>query len=147
MRITVPDTYDWRTEYPDCVQPIMNIGTIANCSASYAFATISAAEDRICMKAKEKYRLSTQEIIECDVTNFGCTGGHVNKVLQFGASKGFLPEECMEPSEKQNECEVDHFESNPCRMDNLLFKVQDHCIASGEENIKREIIKNGPVIG
>jgi len=99
------------------------------------------------MKSKEKVRLSSQEILDCDVGNNGCEGGHVNKVLQFGINKGFNPEECYERTETVNECEVDHFESNECRLDNHVFKVHDHCIAAGEENIKREIVKNGPVIG
>jgi len=145
--ITVPETYDWRTAYPDCVQPVLNIGTVANCTASYAYATISTSEDRICMKAKEKVRLSTQEILECDVGNQGCKTGFVNKVLGFGQNKGFIPEECMEAKEKTDECEEDHFENNECRLENFYFRVQDYCLAAGEDNIKREIIKNGPVVG
>lgn len=145
--IIVPETYDWRTKYPECVQPVLNIGVVANCSASYAYTTLSVAEDRICMKAKEKVRLSTQEIIDCDGLSNGCDGGYVNKVLAFGAKHGFNPEECYETAEKRQTCEEDHFENNQCRMDDQVFKVHDHCIAAGEENIKREIIKNGPVVG
>lgn len=99
------------------------------------------------MKAKEPVRLSTQEILECDVGNNGCTAGFVNKVLMFGQNKGYIPEECMEPKEKTDECEVDHFENNECRLENFFFRVQDYCLSAGEENIKREIIKNGPVVG
>jgi len=98
------------------------------------------------MKAKETIRLSTQEILECDVGNQGCTAGFANRVLMFGQNKGFVPEECIEPSEKVNECEVDHFENNECRLENFVFKVHDYCAAQGDENIKREIIKNGPVV-
>lgn len=53
----------------------------------------------------------------------------------------------MEATHKRKECEVDHFENNQCRLENVVFKVQDFCLAAGEENIKREIIKNGPVVG
>jgi len=59
LDITLPESYDWRTQYSVCVQPVMNIGTIANCSSSYSYATLSTAEDRICMKSFEKVRLST----------------------------------------------------------------------------------------
>ena len=98
------------------------------------------------MKAKETVRLSTQEILECDVGNQGCTAGFANRVLMFGQNKGFVPEECMESDEKVKECEVDHFENNECRLENFVFKVHDYCAAQGDENIKREIIKNGPVV-
>ena len=49
MNIEVPETYDWREAYPQCVQPAMNIGSNKNCSSTYAFATLSAIQDRICM--------------------------------------------------------------------------------------------------
>lgn len=98
------------------------------------------------MKAKETVRLSTQEILECDVGNQGCTAGFVNRVLMFGQNKGFVPEECMEPAETLNECEVDHFENNECRLENFVFRIHDFCAAQGDENIKREIVKNGPVV-
>jgi len=55
MEIDVPRTYDFRKEYPGCVQEPMDIATTGkNCSSSYAFATISAVQDRICMQSKEK---------------------------------------------------------------------------------------------
>lgn len=48
--IELPETYDWREAHKNCVQPIGNISpNQGNCSASYAFATLSAVEDRICM--------------------------------------------------------------------------------------------------
>jgi hypothetical protein len=49
MKIDVPETYDWREAYPRCVQPPSNMGEDKNCSSTYAFATLSAVQDRICM--------------------------------------------------------------------------------------------------
>jgi hypothetical protein len=34
-----------------------------------------------------------------------------------------------------------------CRIENQIFKVSDYCISFQAESIKREIFKNGPVIG
>ena len=50
--IDLPDSYDWRKEYPECVQPAQSIGAKGSCSASYAFASLSAMADRICMGSK-----------------------------------------------------------------------------------------------
>jgi hypothetical protein len=143
--IDVPESYDWREKYPDCVQPVRSIGT--NCSSSYAFTTLSVVEDRICMANNQQVRLSTQEIIDCDPNSYGCDGGYVNKVLNWGRKKGFILEECMESQGKKNECEADHLESNICRVDSQFYRVQDYCISYQPENIQREIMKNGPVIG
>lgn len=47
---------------------------------------------------------------------------------------------------KEQECEVDHFETNECRIENQIYKLQDFCITVQEENIKREIFTYGPVV-
>ena len=54
--IDLPESYDWRDAFPNCVQtvPSIEIGNKGNCSSGYAFSTLSAAEDRICMKSSEK---------------------------------------------------------------------------------------------
>jgi len=53
----------------------------------------------------------------------------------------------MEYEGKTDECEVDHMENNMCRIENQIYKVNDYCISFQAESIKREIFKNGPVIG
>ena len=53
----------------------------------------------------------------------------------------------MEYKGTKAECEVDHLESNMCRVDSQFYRIQDYCISYQPENIMREIIKNGPVIG
>ena len=55
--IEVPEFYDWRKEYPHCVQPVQSIGT-TNCSASYALASLSTVADRICMSSNNPITLS-----------------------------------------------------------------------------------------
>ena len=147
MDIQLPESYDWREAFPQCVQPVMDVGEKLNCSSSYIMATLSAVEDRICMANNKTIKLSTQEIIDCDENQFGCEGGYVNKVLQWGRKKGFITEECMEYEGVKRECEVDHFESNQCRIENQIYKVSDYCLAFQGESIKRELFTNGPVIG
>ena len=145
--IEIPDAYDWREQYPQCVQPVMDIGAGRNCSASYAMSALSTVQDRICMASNKTIQLSSQEIIDCDENQFGCEGGYVNKVLTWGKKKGFITEECMEYSGNQKECWVDHLDSNQCRIENQIYKVNDFCISVQGESIKREIFTNGPVIG
>jgi len=148
MEIELPESYDWREKYPQCVQPVRDIGPKFNCSSSYIFASLGVAEDRICMGSNNTVQLSAQEILDCDDNQFGCDGGYGNKVLTWGKKKGFIAEECHNDySGKANECEVDHLESNTCRIENKVYKVNDFCLAMQAENIKREIFKNGPVLG
>jgi hypothetical protein len=41
----IPESFDWREQFPDCVQEVANQG---NCSAAYAMVATSVTEDRIC---------------------------------------------------------------------------------------------------
>jgi len=125
----------------------MDVGANFNCSASYAMTTLSVVEDRICMATNQTTKLSSQEIIDCDINSMGCEGGYANRVLAWGKKKGFITDECMEYSGSKTECEVDHFESNACRVNSEFYRVNDYCLAIQGINIQREIIKNGPVIG
>jgi len=143
--VEIPESYDWRQQYPDCVQEPLTIPQ--NCSASYIYSSLSATEDRICMKSNEKVRLSAQEIIDCDRANNGCTGGNVNKVLTWGKRRGFLPETCYSFVGKDGECPDEHLTENSCRQTNNFYKVIDYCLATEIDGVKKEILANGPVLG
>ena len=140
----IPEKYDWREQFPECVQEPVSQG---NCSASYALASTSATADRICMAAKKPVRLSAYEIINCDKGNYGCEGGYATRALGWGKRKGFIPEECYPYNGTKTQCDAEeHLESNECRLNNNLYKVIDFCLAQDDTGIKKEILKNGPVV-
>lgn len=63
--LEVPETYDWRQQYPECVRPVQT--TDLNCiGATYAMVGLSATEDRICTHSKEHVKLSLDEFLDCD---------------------------------------------------------------------------------
>ena len=84
-------------------------------------------------------------MIDCN-TNTDCERGTVNKVLAWGKRRGFLPETCYPSKGEQGECPDDHLEENECRQSNNFYRVVDYCIAQETENIKKEILTNGPVL-
>ena len=96
------------------------------------------------MHTKNQVKLSVNEFLQCDTTAVGCKGGDVVKVLNFGKRKGFIEESCYQSN---GTCPEDHFLVNECRENKDVYRVYDHCIAEGPEGVKREILKNGPVLG
>lgn len=44
----IPDSYNFRTEHPNCAKQIYNQG---NCSSSYSIAAATAISDRICKQS------------------------------------------------------------------------------------------------
>ena len=143
----IPESFDWRLVYPDCVQEPLAIPQ--NCSSSYIYSTLSATEDRICMKSdtSTKVQLSAQEIVDCDKGSNGCIGGQVSRVLAWGKRRGFVPSSCYALTGDQGECPEDHLSENSCRQTNTLYKVIDYCLATQIDGIKKEILANGPVLG
>lgn len=135
----LPERYDFRQNHSECARNITNQG---NCSSSYAVTPISTLADRFCFQSKEKYKpaLSAQVILSCEKNrNFGCKGGYATTVLDYGKKEGFPDEECF-PYSGDSEVQCPST-INGCQK----YKVQDYCVVGGEENIKREIFKNGPV--
>ena len=139
--LIIPEAYNFRESYPECAHPVYNQG---NCSSSYSIAAVSATSDRLCRSRHGEFQeqLSPQSPLSCDDKNYRCGGGSVTRVFELGKKEGFVTHSCMAfkgNEEIQDSC--DTLFTN-CEK----FKVKDYCVASSEENIKREILERGPVV-
>lgn len=56
-----------------------------------------------------------------------------------------MPYECAPYKGVKEEC-TEEYANNECRLNNTFYKVIDFCLATEETGIKKEILKNGPVI-
>jgi cathepsin B len=133
-------SFDFREKYPDCVSPVMDQ---KNCSSSYAVASASAVSDRLCLLTKQNVRLSPQHYLSCqdDAAGNECAGGSIASFLDFAKKKGVVDENCFSYQGESNVACPSTIEQ--CQK----YFVSDYCVANGVEGIKREILKNGPVIG
>ena len=142
--IEIPDEYDWRQTDTGkaCSQPVRLNG---NCTAGHINAVVSTVEDRMCQQldGETKFQLSAQDALNCDHTNFYCSGGYVTNTLNYGKEYGFIDESCMPWTGDNTTCPED---PNPCRLNKENYIIADYCAVQGPEEIKAEIIKNGPVI-
>lgn len=79
--------------------------------------------------------------MSCDrKRNKGCQGGSISVFLDYGKREGFVENSCLAYSGNND---------TPCpsNLDSCTKHfVQDYCVISSEEGIKREILKNGPVV-
>lgn len=77
-------SFDWRTW--NLVSPVQNQGSCGSC---YAFATTIAAETSWGIKTGLLYRISEQQIVDCDLGSSGCDGGSISNpfvlMSYFGA--------------------------------------------------------------
>ena len=94
--VEIPESYDFRKSEIGqlCVDEPRTTG---NCTAGHVLSLLSTIEDRICFanQGAERFRLSAQDAVSCDGTNYQCEGGYVTHTLNYGRDRGFIREECF----------------------------------------------------
>jgi len=90
----VPESFDSRDEFKNCVHEIKDQ---ARCGSCWAFGASEAFSDRVCIASKGTVDvvLSPQYLVSCDGGNFGCQGGYLNVAWNFLASHGVPSEACV----------------------------------------------------
>jgi len=133
-----PSSFDYRTQWKSCVLPVRNQEN--TCGSGYAIAVAQTASERMCIasKAQQLVNLSAQELLSCDSNNSGCKSGFLNNSADYLKATGLVDETCL-PYQLDTTC--DKMCAEPKR-----HKIEGYCILFGEEDIKREIVKNGPVV-
>lgn len=139
--VTVKDSFNFYVEHPEC-----QFSEVATQGATgYAEVPLSVFRNRNCLRNKnEDFKPSAEFTFRCNKNKSnGKNGGYVVHTLNF-LRKGFVNEECWNneigedagkecpPLEKFKECEKRF--------------VGTHCALEGEDEIKKELQANGPVI-
>lgn len=137
----LPESFDSRERWPQCFNnPIHSMG---NCTASWAIAAASTLSNRFCIADPQTHgdlMLSPQQLLSCDSANRGCEGGDLDTVWRFVEMQGLVSEICFP---YQGDSTVSCLAK--CNSEEPL-RAASHCIASGEDKIRREIMANGPVV-
>jgi len=136
----IPESYDFREVNKACKLPPNN--QHKKCAASYAITTASTISERTCLETvgNELHPLSAQELLSCDTANKGCRGGYVNNALEYTVMRGLVTEECL-PYKGTYDAKCSDMCAEPMKV-----RPDSFCVLFGENDIKREIMKNGPVI-
>ena len=68
---TMPKSFDSRTQWPNCTSEIRDQGYCGSC---WAFSSAGFLTDRYCIHSdgQIKVTLSPQDMVGCDLENFGC---------------------------------------------------------------------------
>jgi cathepsin B len=165
----VPDEYDNRLAHPYCPS-INRIRDQCGCGSCFAFGSIEAFEDRICIHSKKNVTLSAEDIISCHTDeNMSCQGGNPIAVWSniFAGSKegdGAIQDSCYPYSIPTCPCnhhslnsslpscpkegtistpQCDFSKKFSCE-DKGIFKSQDPTLISAVD-MEREVFENGPI--
>jgi C1A family cysteine protease len=74
----IPSSWDWRTQ--GTVNFIRNQG---RCGSCWAFSAICALEHKVKIKNGTLFKLSEQQLVDCDRGNSGCNGGLMTTAYQY----------------------------------------------------------------
>ena len=87
--------------------------------------------------------ISVDYIFNCDrKINRGCKSGYLIDTLYFLKNEGVITETCFKNSETpEGKCPKPE-----SIKDCTKHKIKDFCLMKGDDNVKREILENGPVL-
>ncbi|CAL6045745.1 Cathepsin_B [Hexamita inflata] len=88
-----PESLDWPSLSPECVNVLKNQEMCGSC---WAFSAIGAFSDRRCISKKDSSRVHYSEefVVTCDKIDQGCNGGYLNTVWIFLQKTGTVPATC-----------------------------------------------------
>ena len=136
----IPESFDTREAFKDCKLKVVDQNK--KCAGSYATTIASTFSEKLCIESEDKklIPLSAQELLSCDTANKGCRGGYVNNALEYLVMRGISTEECL-PYKGTFDAKCSEMCAEPMKV-----RPESFCVLFGDNDIKREIMKNGPVV-
>lgn len=142
--ISVPDSFDARDKWGGKIHAIRDQ---QQCGSCWAFGATEAFSDRFAINGQDVI-LSPEDLVSCDTNDYGCNGGYMDMAWEYLAQHGAALDTCI-PYEAGSgsapEC------PKSCKDGSAIkrFTCKENSIrqSQGVEQIKSEIVQNGPVEG
>ncbi len=130
----LPPTFDWRDR-----SMITQVKDQGNCGSCWAFACVGVLESKILLGGGSLYDISEQQLVSCDDSMWGCSGGS-SSTMNFWNSRGPLLESCTGYYEIEIDCDdMSHCEELSYRTTNYYTLT-----ISDKDEIKTSLVKDGP---
>lgn len=130
--------YDFRKEFPVCVNK--TIPNRKDCASSWAIGLAGVIGDRFCRSQNKTYKLSPKSLI-CK-SKSKCVGNFDIAELKTLASEGLTTEKCFPYEKDYTVCPTKCANDEPIKR----YQCENLEKIEGVDNIKKEIVKNGPVL-
>ncbi|XP_071522090.1 cathepsin B isoform X2 [Panulirus ornatus] len=171
----IPTEFDSRSAWPMC-PTIREIRDQGSCGSCWAFGAVEVMSDRVCIhsKGKENFHFSSEDLVSCcHSCGFGCNGGFPGSAFKYWVNIGIVSGGAYNSSQGCQPYEIppcEHHIKGPrpkCSEGGITPKCARTCeasykvdynddlhhgrkaysIRSDEDQIKYEIMTNGPVEG
>ncbi|CAG2110434.1 unnamed protein product [Medioppia subpectinata] len=90
--LEIPETFDARTQWPTCAS-IKEVRDQGSCGSCWAFATVEAISDRICIasQGKQQVEVSAENLVACcSACGNGCRGGWPEQAWSYYERTGLV---------------------------------------------------------
>ncbi len=145
--IELPQEFDSRTQWADCVMPVRNQD---RCGSCWAFSAAEVLGDRWCIATQGQVKriLSPQDMVSCDSNDMGCQGGRLDFAWNYLEKTGIVTDTCF-PYVSGDGQTVPHCPHGTCQNGEAFTKFRAKEGSSRAftcpTQIKAEIMKNGPI--
>ena len=151
-RADLPQEFDSREKWPQCRKVIEHIRDQGKCGSCWAFGAAEAMSDRECIHNTRTLIYSAEDIMSCSNNSLsmcgGCTGGLPWCAWKYWTLYGVVGEDCAPYTATNSTTPAC---TRKCRPSSRLdWEQSKHYGAtsesfSGEQDMKAEIAKNGPI--
>ena len=141
----LPEFFDAREKWPDCVK---GISDQLSCGSCFAFSAATVLSDRFCIHSRGEFNitLSAQDLVSCDILDQGCNGGFPFTTWTYLITQGIITEQCRPYTSGRGI--VEKCDRKTC-SDGVTkyrrYKARDYYTFLSINAIKREIMTNGPI--
>jgi len=92
--VSIPDSFDATTQWPNCIHPIRNQ---MQCGSCWAFSASEVLSDRTCIASNGATNvvLSPQDMVSCDSSDNGCSGGQLANAWTYLEKTGIVADSCL----------------------------------------------------
>lgn len=140
--VTLPTSFDSRTQWPNCVHPIRDQG---QCGSCWAFGGTEALSDRFCIQKGVQVVLSPQWLVSCDSDNYGCNGGYLDYAWEYMANTGVPADSCDGYSSGSSGQDLSCPNTCSDGSSPKLFKSTQPNSYDSPASIKAALISGGPI--
>jgi len=138
LNATIPASYNWANHNPPVVTPVYNQG---QCGSCWAFSATENIESRWALAGHPLVSLAMQQIVSCDRTDAGCSGGWPYNAYQYVISAGGMEPYSRYPYVAQNE--ACNFKANEvvAKISSWEYVTQ----SQNEDQMRNYLVAKGPL--
>jgi len=143
----LPDNFDSRQNWPDCIHSIRDQG---HCGSCWAHAASEVLSDRFCIASQGAVNvvLSPEDMVSCDYIDHGCNGGILTTSWVYLQFFGIVTDDCKPYTSADGSVERCKLLSKQCRNETVEYKkyrASKYYTLNSIDAIKQNIFANGPV--